>query len=64
MKTEREERPRSPHLGSCPGEESIEEFDVLISTEGTVTFSWNTRDIQNLARLLGTPEFDPPTWCG
>jgi hypothetical protein len=64
MKTDREERARSPHLGPSPGEESIEEFDVLISAEGTVIFSWNTSDIQDLARLLGIPEFDPPRWCG
>ena len=42
----------------------IEAFDVLLSTDGTATFSWNTPDIQTLAKLLGEPEFDPPRWCG
>ena len=40
------------------------EIDVLVSEQGVVTFSWNTRDIQDLAGRLGTPDLDPPRWCG
>lgn len=40
------------------------EIDVLVSEQGVVTFSWNTKEIQEVARLLGTPELDPPRWCG
>lgn len=41
-----------------------QEFDVILSPDGVVMFSWNTPDIQSLAKLLGIPEFDPPRWCG
>ena len=41
-----------------------EEFYVLLSPDGTAVFSWNTPDIQRIARRLGIAEFDPPTWCG
>ena len=44
--------------------ESCHDIDVLVSEQGVVTFSWNTKEIQEVARLLGTPELDPPRWCG
>jgi hypothetical protein len=49
-----------PRFGKAPAEE----FEALLSPDGTVIFSWNTPEIQRLAGLLGTPEFDPPRWCG
>jgi len=41
-----------------------EEIEVCLSSDGTVIFSWNTPDIQELAMRLGTPQFDEPRWCG
>ena len=58
------ENAKSPETGFRRDEASHEEFDVLLLPEGTAIFSWNTSDIQDLARLLGVPEFDPPRWCG
>jgi len=34
-----------------------EEFDVLI-TGSQIIFSWNSRDISEIARTLGIPEID------
>jgi len=59
-----EEQKLSLEFRSGPAVESPEEFEVLVSAEGTLVFSWNSPDIQDLARLLGVPEFDPPRWCG
>jgi hypothetical protein len=47
-----------------PCEKSGDEFEVLLCPEGVAIFSWNTPDIQELARLLGSPQFDEPRWCG
>ena len=44
--------------------DSGEEFDVVISPDGTVTFSWNLPCIQEMAMLLGIPEPENPVWCG
>ena len=41
-----------------------DEWDVLLTPEGTVIFSWNTPDIQRFAKCVGDPEFEPPRWCG
>ena len=41
-----------------------EEIDVLLCSGGEVLFSWNTGEIQEMANLLGRPEFDPARWCG
>jgi len=50
--------------GDIAAEEHADEFDVLLCSEGVAIFSWNTPDIQELARLLGIPQFDNPRWCG
>ena len=64
MRIEQEDKPSHPEFGPGPAVESAEEFEVVVSAEGTLIFSWNSPDIQDLARLLGVPEFDPPRWCG
>jgi hypothetical protein len=64
MRIEQEDRPSHPEFSPGPAVESAEEFEVVVSAEGTLIFSWNSPDIQDLARLLGVPEFDPPRWCG
>ena len=64
MRIEQEEKRSRPDLGAAPAFESTEEFEVAISAEGTLIFSWNNPDIQDLARHLGIPELDTPPWCG
>ena len=64
MGIKHEDKRSRPGLDADPAVEPAEEFEVAISAEGTLIFSWNNPDIQDLARLLGIPEFDPPRWCG
>jgi len=58
------------HYTYCPSESveettfhaHHEEFDVLI-TGSQIIFSWNSKDISEIARTLGEPEIDR-AYCG
>jgi len=57
--------PGLPGPAAAPGGPvQAEEFDVLLLEGGSVIFSWNTPEIEELARLLGELEFAPSPWCG
>jgi hypothetical protein len=40
------------------------EFDIVLLPNGAAIFSWNSADIQEMAGLLGSPEFETSRWCG
>ena len=59
--------PRAGRTGrdrSLPENPVQPSFEVLLLPDGTVTFSWNSPDIQGMAESLGSPEFETPRWCG
>jgi hypothetical protein len=38
--------------------------DVVLFPDGSVIFSWNSQEIQEMADSLGIVEFETPRWCG
>jgi len=39
-------------------------LDIVLFPDGSVIFSWNSHDIQEMADSLGIVEFETPRWCG